>query len=192
MRFLGAERPIGSHRERVGVSSGMTTGGTPATEALRRAGIAFRLHEYAVPPRGGRERDERPAYGIDAAEALGVAPERVFKTLVVDVDGAGLVVAVVPVSHALDLKRCAQAVGGRRAELAEPAVAERATGYVVGGISPIGQRRRLPVVIDASALVHETILVSAGRRGLQVELTGSELARIIGAVVDAISKEMVA
>ena len=167
----------------------MTTGSTPATEALRRAGIAFRLREYTPAPRAGRDREARPNYGAEAAEALGVGPERVFKTLVASVDGGRLAVGVVPVSRDLDLKRFARAVGGRRAELAPPSLAERATGYVVGGISPIGHRRRLPVVLDPSAFAHETILVSAGRRGLQVELAGSDLVRVSGAITEAISND---
>ena len=120
-------------------------------------------------PRRLPARHERPSYGLDAAAALGVDPRRIFKTLVAAVDG-DLAVAIVPVAGELDLKSLADALGGRRAELADPAAAERATGYVVGGISPIGQRRRLPTVLDASAAAFETILVSAGRRGLQVEI----------------------
>ncbi len=112
--------------------------------------------------------------------ALGEDPARVFKTLVVAVDGA-LAVAILPASGELDLKAFAAALGGRRAELAEPAAAERATGYVIGGISPLGQRRRLPAVLDSSAEAFATILVSAGRRGLQVELAPADLARLTGA-----------
>lgn len=166
----------------------MSAKGTPATEALRRAGIAHQIHEYAPPARRGRERDERPNYGVEAAAALGVEPGRVFKTLVAAVDDGTLVVAIVPVSRDLDLKRVATEVGGRRAALADPLLAERATGYVVGGISPLGQRRRLPTLIDASAADHRTILVSAGRRGLQVEMTGADLAALTNAKVAAIAK----
>ena len=152
----------------------MTAAGTRALDLVTRAGVAHRLHDYALPERHGRGRDARPNYGTDAARALGIEPGRIFKTLAVAVDDE-LVLAVVPVDRDLDLRRLAGAVGGRRAIMAEPAAAERATGYVVGGISPIGSRRPLPVVIDASALDHETVLVSAGRRGLQLELAPSDL-----------------
>jgi Cys-tRNA(Pro)/Cys-tRNA(Cys) deacylase len=146
---------------------------TPAILAARRAGIEFRIHEYAHDPAAA-------SYGLEAAAALGVAPERVFKTLVAEVDGR-LVVAVVPVAARLDLKALAAAAGGKRAALAEAAAAERATGYVTGGISPLGQRRRLPTWLDASAAGHATIHVSAGRRGLEIELQPAELARLTGA-----------
>jgi Cys-tRNA(Pro)/Cys-tRNA(Cys) deacylase len=154
--------------------------GTRAIEQLRRAGVAHAVHPYTPAARAGRDRDERPNYGLEAAAALGVEPSRVFKTLVADVDGR-LALAVVPVTHELDLKRLAAALGGRTATLADPAVAERATGYVIGGISPIAGRRPLPVVLDASAGAHTTVLVSAGRRGLQVELSPADLARLVDA-----------
>jgi Cys-tRNA(Pro)/Cys-tRNA(Cys) deacylase len=155
----------------------VTASGTRAIELVTRAGIAHRIHAYASPERHGRAREARPSYGSEAAEALGVEPGRIFKTLAVAVDG-GLVLAVIPVDRELDLKGLTGALGGRRAVMAEPAAAERATGYVVGGISPIGSRRDLPVVIDASALGHDTILVSAGRRGLQLELAPGDLVRL--------------
>ena len=120
------------------------SGGTPATVALTAAGVAYTLHSYDHDP-------SHPSYGEEAAEAMGVSPERVFKTLVADVDGT-LTVAVVPVAGQLDLKALASAVGGKRAAMADPALAERTTGYVRGGISPLGQRKRLPTVLDASAL----------------------------------------
>ncbi len=160
---------------------GMSGRGTPATDALRRAGVVFTTHEYERDG-GGRDRDRRPAYGMEAAAALGVDPARVFKTLVASVD-ARLVVGVVPVAAELDLKRLADAAGGRKATMAEPAAAERATGYVVGGISPLGQRRRLPTIVDASALEHERVLVSAGRRGLEIELDPRDLVRLTEARV---------
>lgn len=147
----------------------MSARATRATDELTRAGIAFRVLAYEPPERHGVDRDERPAWGRDAAAALGVDEGRVLKTLVATVDGRP-VVAIVPVARSLDLKALAAALGGRRADLAEPADAERATGYVVGGISPIGVRRRLAAVLDVGAMAHTTILVSAGRRGLQVEL----------------------
>jgi Cys-tRNA(Pro)/Cys-tRNA(Cys) deacylase len=161
--------------------------GTRALDALRRAGVHHVVHEYTAPERHGRARDERPSFGLDAAAALGADPARVFKTLVASVDGR-LVLAVVPVALELDPKRLADACGGRRAELADPATAERATGYVIGGISPIGARRALPVVLDASAQAAPTIFVSAGRRGLQVELAAAELVRVTGATVAPIGR----
>ncbi|MFJ6994150.1 Cys-tRNA(Pro) deacylase [Streptomyces sp. NPDC003090] len=156
------------------------SGGTPATVALTAAGTPFTVHEYAHDPAS-------PSYGEEAAEALGVSPDRVFKTLVADVDGA-LTVAVVPVAGQLDLKALAAAVGGKRATMADPAAAERTTGYVRGGISPLGQRKRLPTVLDASASRHETICVSAGRRGLEVELSPAHLAELTGAVIAPIGR----
>jgi Cys-tRNA(Pro)/Cys-tRNA(Cys) deacylase len=164
------------------VADGRTgAGGTPATVALARAGVPFALRPYVHDPAA-------PSYGLEAADALGVPAEQVFKTLLAAVDGR-LVVAVVPVSGSLDLKALAAAVGGKRAAMAEPAEAERATGYVVGGISPLGQRRRLPTVVDASALEHDTVLVSAGRRGLDVALAPDDLVRLTGAVTAVIRRE---
>ncbi|WP_091090283.1 Cys-tRNA(Pro) deacylase [Micromonospora nigra] len=147
--------------------------GTPATALLARRRITHRTYPYEVSA-------DSPNYGALVAAALGVAPERVFKTLVADVDGA-LTVAVVPVTGELDLKALAAVVGGKRATLAERTAAERATGYVRGGISPLGQRRRLPVVVDASALAQPTVYVSAGRRGLQVELAPADLVALTDA-----------
>ncbi|MGE9693354.1 MULTISPECIES: Cys-tRNA(Pro) deacylase [unclassified Streptomyces] len=155
-------------------------GGTPATVALARAGTAYTLHAYAHDP-------AHPSYGEEAAEALGVAPDRVFKTLVAEVDGA-LTVAVVPVAGTLDLKALAVATGGKRAVMADPAAAERTTGYVRGGISPLGQRKALPTVIDDSAASHATICVSAGRRGLEVELSPGDLATLTKAVLAPIGR----
>jgi Cys-tRNA(Pro)/Cys-tRNA(Cys) deacylase len=141
--------------------------GTPATVALTRAGIRFTALAYEHDPRAA-------AYGLEAAEKLGIEPERVFKTLLANVDGS-LVVGIVPVAEQLDLKALAAAVGGKRAEMADPSLAERRTGYVVGGISPIGQKVALPTVLDESAILHETILVSGGRRGLDLELAPDDL-----------------
>jgi Cys-tRNA(Pro)/Cys-tRNA(Cys) deacylase len=124
---------------------------------------------------------------MEAAVALGLDPAQVFKTLLAEVDGR-LVVAVVPVDRSLDLKALAAAVAGKRAVMAEPAAAERATGYVIGGISPLGQRRRLPTVVDASALEWPTVLVSAGRRGLDVELTPGDLVRLTAAVTAPVAR----
>lgn len=148
--------------------------GTPATALLTKSGVPFRLHPYDHDPRA-------EAYGEEAAEALGVDPTRIFKTLIASVEGK-LCCAVVPVAARLDLKAFAAALGGKRAEMAEPAAAARATGYVVGGISPLGQRSRLRVVVDASASAFSTVYVSAGKRGLQVELAPNDLVRVTGAV----------
>ncbi|MBC2877096.1 MULTISPECIES: Cys-tRNA(Pro) deacylase [Streptomyces] len=156
------------------------SGGTPAIVALEKAGVPFTLHAYTHDPASA-------SYGEEAADALGVEPGRVFKTLVAEVDGA-LTVAVVPVSGSLDLKALAAAVGGKRAAMADPAAAERTTGYVRGGISPLGQRKRLPTAVDASALAHPTIHVSAGRRGLEVELEPQVLAELTGAKVAEIAR----
>ncbi|RZS66062.1 Cys-tRNA(Pro)/Cys-tRNA(Cys) deacylase [Agromyces ramosus] len=146
--------------------------GTPATVALTRAGIAFRALSYEHDPRAA-------AYGLEAAEKLGLDPDRVFKTLLASVDGA-LAVGIVPVAMQLDLKALAQALGGKRAEMADPALAERKTGYVVGGISPIGQKALLPTVLDESAILAETIYISGGRRGLDLELAPDDLIAVTG------------
>ena len=147
--------------------------GTPATALLAREKVTHTLRPYRHDPRS-------EGFGDEAATALGVAPERLFKTLIASVD-ARLVCAVVPVAGRLDLKALASAIGGKRATMAEPAAAARATGYVVGGISPLAQKTRLPVVIDDSASRYPTVFVSAGKRGLQVELAPSELARLTSA-----------
>ena len=147
--------------------------GTPATVLLTAQGVAHELHPYEVSP-------DAPNYGALVAGALGVDPAALFKTLIADVDG-GLTVAVVPVTGDLDLKALAAAAGGKRAALADRAAAERSSGYVRGGISPLGQRKRLPTVIDDSALVLDRMYVSAGRRGLQVSLAPAELIRLTGA-----------
>lgn len=166
----------------------MPSKGTRPVELLRRDGAAHRLREYEPPQRSGRERDARPNYGLEAAESLGVPPGQVLKTLVAVVDGR-LALAVVPVDRELDLKAFAAALGGRRAELAAPAEAERATGYVIGGISPLAGRRALPAVVDSGAAARPTVLVSAGRRGLQVELAPDELIRLTGAIIAPIARQ---
>ncbi|MGR6322100.1 Cys-tRNA(Pro) deacylase [Micromonospora soli] len=153
--------------------------GTPATALLTKRKIAHRTHPYDVSP-------EAPNYGALVAAALGVPAEQVFKSLVTEVDGA-LTVAVVPVTGELDLKALAAARGGKRAAMADRTVAERATGYVRGGISPLGQRKRLPTVVDASALDHPTVYVSAGRRGLQVQLAPADLVALTDAVTAPIA-----
>jgi Cys-tRNA(Pro)/Cys-tRNA(Cys) deacylase len=156
-------------------------GGTPATVALTRAGVAFTTHSYEHDPAA-------PSYGLEAAEALGLDPEQVFKTLFVEADGA-MVVGIVPVAGRLDLKAVAAAVGGKRATMADPAAAERATGYVVGGISPLGQKRHHPTVLDDSALAHETVYVSGGRRGLDIGLAPRDLVSLTRAVTAPIARE---
>ncbi len=148
--------------------------------ALERARIPFTVHEYPHDPR-------RESYGQEASEALGVSPERVFKTLIAEVDGT-LVTGVVPVEGQLDLKALAAAFGAKKAAMAQLAAAERATGYVAGGISPVGQRKRLPVVLDESAMRFATVFCSAGRRGLEIELAPADLARAAGATVANISR----
>jgi Cys-tRNA(Pro)/Cys-tRNA(Cys) deacylase len=148
-------------------------GATPATTVLVDAGITFTLHPY-------EHQDDNTSFGEEAAHALGVDPTRIFKTLVADVGGK-LVVAVIPVAQQLDLKALAAAFDAKKASLADPAHAARSTGYVVGGISPIGQRSPLPTVVDASADDFETVFVSAGRRGLQVELGPADLRAVTGA-----------
>jgi Cys-tRNA(Pro)/Cys-tRNA(Cys) deacylase len=154
--------------------------GTPATVALSQAKLGFTLHPY--------EHDAAAqAYGEEAADALGVPYERIFKTLVAEVEG-GLAVAVVPVAGKLDLKAFASALGGKRAAMAEAAKVERVTGYVLGGISPLGQRKRLPTVVDASALGFETVYFSAGRRGLQIETAPGNLIGLAEAVTAEIAK----
>jgi Cys-tRNA(Pro)/Cys-tRNA(Cys) deacylase len=152
-----------------------SSGGTPATVALARAGIAFTVHTYEHDPAAD-------SFGLEAATVLGLDPAQVFKTLLVSVDGR-LVVAVVPVAGRLDLKAVAAAVGGKRAVMADPAAAERATGYVVGGISPIGQKRPHPTVVDDSALAFATVYVSGGRRGLDLGLSPADLVALTSATV---------
>jgi len=158
---------------------------TPAVTAAEKAGVKFTLHRY--------EHDAgAESYGGEAAEKLGLPEDRVFKTLLASmtVDGRHtLAVAVVPVSGMLDLKRLAAALGGKKAEMADVAEAQRATGYLVGGISPLGQKKRLPTVLDESALKLETVFVSAGRRGLEIELAPADLQRLTNAKVAAVGVE---
>ncbi len=157
-------------------------GSTPAVRALTAAGVPHRLHEYRHDPAVA-------SYGLEAAQALGVEPARVYKTLVVQVDGEPtLAVGVVPVDRQLDLKSLAAAIGAKRVQLAPASTAERATGYVVGGISPLGQRQRLRTVIDETATGQESVFVSAGRRGFDVELAPEDLVTITGAVVAPVAR----
>ena len=154
--------------------------GTPATVALTRAGVPFEARGYEHDPAAS-------SYGLEAADALGVPPERVFKTLLVQGE-AGLAVGIVPVDRQLDLKAVAAALGAKKVAMADPAAAERSTGYVVGGISPIGQKRALPTVLDASALAHATVLVSGGRRGLDLELAPADLVAVTRATTAPIAR----
>ncbi|HWC83497.1 MAG TPA: Cys-tRNA(Pro) deacylase [Pseudonocardiaceae bacterium] len=153
--------------------------GTPATALLGKQKIAHTVHEYAHDPRSA-------SYGEEAGDALGLPAARVFKTLVAEVDGT-LTVGVVPVSGQLDLKALAAAVGGKKARMAEVAAAERATGYVTGGISPLGGRKRLPTVVDVSAEAFDTVFCSGGRRGLEIELAPADLVALTGATVAPIA-----
>ncbi|GAB6897950.1 Cys-tRNA(Pro) deacylase [Kineosporia succinea] len=154
------------------------TAGTPATTLLTRERVTFTVHTYEAEDRSrASSSSDRVAFGTEAASALGVDEARVFKTLVAEVDGS-MWVAVVPVGGLLDLKALAAAAGGKKAVMADPAAAERSSGYVVGGISPLGQRRALPTVVDASALEHATVYVSGGRRGLDLELAPADLVRL--------------
>jgi len=152
--------------------------GTPATAALTDQQVDHTLHPYDVSP-------DAPNYGALVAAALAVEPERVFKTLIAEVDGR-LVVAVVPVTGELDLKALAHAAGGKRAAMADRVAAERSSGYVRGGISPLGQRKKLPTVVDDSALALDRMFISAGKRGLQVALAPADLIRLTDAVTAAI------
>lgn len=161
--------------------------GTRALEELRRTGVRHHVHEYEVHETSAVSRGRRTGWGEEAAAALDADPATIHKTLVARVDDR-LVVAIVPVAAELDLKALADAVGGRKASMADPTEAERATGYVRGGISPLGQRRRLPTVLDLEALVLPAILVSAGRRGLQVELAPADLVRLTDALVASIAR----
>ena len=147
---------------------------TPAVRALEAAGVPFTVHEYRHDPsiRG---------FGLEAAEAMGLDPDEVFKTLVVTVDG-DVAVAIVPVSCQLSLKAVGAALGAKRAEMCDPVIAQRVTGYVLGGISPFGQRKQLPTVIDETCELYETVYVSGGRRGLELGVKPADLIRLLDAV----------
>ena len=153
---------------------------TPAIDQAKKAGISFQVHEYEHDPAA-------ESYGLEAAEKLGVDPARVFKTLVADADGT-LIVGIVPVTTSLNLKALAAATGKKRAEMADMAAAERATGYVAGGISPIGQKKRLSTILDKSADAFATIFVSAGRRGLEIELAPADLLKLSTGKMAAIAR----
>ncbi|WP_372488118.1 MULTISPECIES: Cys-tRNA(Pro) deacylase [Cryobacterium] len=155
-------------------------GGTPATVALTHAGIRFTPHAYDHDP-------SATGYGLEAAAKLGLDPARVFKTLLADADGT-LVVAVVPVAGQLDLKALAHAAGAKKAVMADPKLAERKTGYVLGGISPVGQKTRLATVVDETALLYDTVFVSGGRRGFDIELAPADLLAATDALTAPIAR----
>lgn len=157
---------------------------TPAINCAKKAGITFNVHEYQHDPAA-------ESYGEEAAEALGLDPSLVFKTLLVSLSGhkSTLAVAVLPVTHMLSLKAIAKALGAKKAEMADPKLAERTTGYIVGGISPIGQKKALPTVIDSSAEALTTLNVSAGRRGLEIELSPADLAKLTRAIFAPVTSE---
>jgi Cys-tRNA(Pro)/Cys-tRNA(Cys) deacylase len=163
---------MGSRRDR--------SAGTPATTELTRLGVAFGVHPYEHDPAAA-------SYGLEAAAALSVPPGQVFKTLLVEAD-RGLAVGIVPVDRSLDLKALATSLGVKKVSMADPAAAERSTGYVVGGISPIGQKKRLPTVLDRSASAFDVVYVSGGRRGLDLSLSPGDLVAATGAVLAAIAR----
>ena len=145
---------------------------TPAINLAKKSKIKFQVHEYS-------HDASAPSYGLEAAEKLGIDQARVFKTLVVSTESNQLVVGIIPVSSKLSMKNIAKAVGAKKAQMADKTVVERATGYVLGGVSPLGQKKRLKTVIDSSAQKHSTIYVSAGRRGLEIELAPSDLKNLV-------------
>ncbi|MBV0932640.1 Cys-tRNA(Pro) deacylase [Marinobacterium weihaiense] len=153
---------------------------TPAINLVRKAKVEHRIHEY-------QHDAAAESYGLEAVEKLGLAAEQVFKTLVVSLDGKTLAIGVVPVAGKLNLKQIAKAAGAKKASMADPAEVERTTGYVLGGVSPLGQKKRLATFIDASAEQFDTLHVSAGRRGLEIELAPADLARLTGGRFAAIA-----
>jgi Cys-tRNA(Pro)/Cys-tRNA(Cys) deacylase len=155
---------------------------TPAILLAKKAGVPHDVLSYTHDPKAA-------SYGLEAADALGLDPQSVFKTLVVDVEGVGLACAVVPVSGMLNLKAMADALGGRRAHMAEQQAAERATGYIVGGISPLAQKRALPVVLDETAILFDRIHVSAGRRGLEIALRADDLLGLTNGILAPIARD---
>ncbi|MEX2326562.1 MAG: Cys-tRNA(Pro) deacylase [Pseudomonadales bacterium] len=152
---------------------------TPAVEVIRAAEVPHTIHAY-------EHSSDAASYGMEAVEKLGVPESRVFKTLVAKLDGKDLVVAVLPVSATLRMKSLARVAGGKKAEMAQPDEVERVTGYVLGGVSPLGQKKVLPTLLDESATHYETIYVSAGKRGLEIELAASTLQGLTGASIAAI------
>jgi len=183
------DHPIGDSAHRVMSMANQAHGATPATVALSKLGVPFTLHGYEHNP-------AETNFGLEASTALGIDPARVFNTLLTGVEGGrgagsgdrSFAVAIVPVAGLLDLKALAAALDVKRAQMSAPALAERKTGYVIGGISPIGQRSLLRTVLDSSAQQHETILVSGGRRGLDLELAPADLVRATGAILAEIAR----
>lgn len=155
---------------------------TPGINSARKARVTHTIHEYSHDPASA-------SYGTEAAEKMGVDPSRVFKTLVVTVDGRELAVGVVPVSAMLSMKRIAKAAGAKKAAMADPAEVQRATGYVLGGVSPLGQKKRLKTFIDQSASDFDTVFVSAGRRGLEIELAPADLQKLTDATLVALTQD---
>ncbi|MDO3721453.1 Cys-tRNA(Pro) deacylase [Marinobacter sp. chi1] len=155
---------------------------TPGINALKKAGVAFRVHEYEHDP-------DSQSYGLEAAQKMNVEPARVFKTLVVLVDGKSMAVGIVPVKAQLSLKQIAKATSGKKATMADPKAVERSTGYILGGVSPLGQKRPLKTFIDQSAESFETIFVSAGRRGLEIELSPQDLGALLNAAFVPLQQE---
>jgi len=153
---------------------------TPAINYAKKHKISFTIHKYKHDP-------DHQSYGLEAAEKLDLNPEQVFKTLVARLDNTELAVAILPVTRMLNLKSFARACGVKKAEMAEKAVVEKATGYVLGGVSPLGQKKRLKTIVDASAADHRSIYVSAGRRGLEIELSPDDLLRHTSASFQSIS-----
>jgi len=153
---------------------------TPAVRAIKKAGIQFQIHEY---PHNSQASSNAVGYGEEASTLLGVSPDQVFKTLLISTNTNQLAVAIIPVSHQLNLKSVAKALGAKKVNMADPHEAEKATGYVLGGISPLGQKKRLSFVIDESATAFKSIFVSGGRRGLEIEVAATDLIRLCQATV---------
>jgi len=154
---------------------------TPAIKLLKKHKIPHQLHEYTHDP--GAD-----SYGLEAAEKLGLEPQRVYKTLVLCLDDGTLVVAVLPVNKQLSMKRLAKAMGAKKATMADPKAVERSSGYVLGGVSPLGQKKCLKTILDTDASMHETIFISAGRRGLELELSPVTLSRLLSAGTAGLSQ----
>lgn len=144
---------------------------TPAIKAAEKAKISFQIHEYSHDPAA-------ESYGLEAAEKLGLAPQQVFKTLVVSLDGSSLAVAILPVGHQLSMKLIAKAAGAKKAAMADKNAVMRSSGYVLGGVSPLGQKKLLPTFLHSSAESEKAIYVSAGRRGLEIELAPQDLLQL--------------